>query len=340
MRTEEFNYELPKELIAQDPIEPRDASRLMIIHRDTGDIEHKIFRDIEQYLEPGDCLVVNNTKVIPARLKGQKAKTGGQVEIFLLAEVEKDLWEVLVRPGRRLPQGTEVIFGSGRLLARIEKRLTGGERLVSFHYDGDFNRLIDELGEVPLPPYITKPLDELDRYQTIYAEKRGSVAAPTAGLHFTPELMERLEKRGVIVVAVTLRVGIDTFRPVREEVVEDHKMHSELYSVTKATAAAIDETKKRGGRIVAVGTTSVRVLETAGETGRLVSGTANTRLFIYPGYKFKMVDALITNFHLPRSTLLMLVAAFGGRDLMLKAYHEAISNRYRFYSFGDAMFII
>lgn len=340
MRTEEFSYELPKELIAQDPVEPRDASRLMIIHRDTGDIEHKIFRDIEHYLEPGDCLVVNNTKVIPARLKGQKAKTGGQVEIFLLAEVEKDLWEVLVRPARRLPQGTEVIFGSGRLLARIEKRLTGGERLVSFHYDGDFNRLIDELGEVPLPPYIAKPLDELDRYQTIYAEKRGSVAAPTAGLHFTPELMERLEKHGVIVVAVTLRVGIDTFRPVREEVIEDHKMHSELYSVTKAAAAVIDEAKKRGGRIVAVGTTSVRVLETAGETGRLVSGTANTRLFIYPGYKFKMVDALITNFHLPRSTLLMLVAAFGGRDLILKAYHEAISNRYRFYSFGDAMFII
>ncbi len=340
MRTEEFDYELPKEFIAQDPIEPRDASRLMIIRRDTGSIEHKIFRDIGHYLESGDCLVINDTKVIPARLKGRKAKTGGQVEIFLLAEVEKNVWEALVKPGRRLPEGTEVIFDGGRLLARIEKRLAGGERLVSFHYDGDFNRIIDGLGEVPLPPYITKPLDKLDRYQTIYAEKRGSVAAPTAGLHFTPELMERLGRHGVVVVAVTLRVGIDTFRPVREEVVEDHKMHSELYSVTGDAASVINETKARGGRIVAVGTTSVRVLEAAGQNGKLIPGTDSTRLFIYPGYKFKIVDALVTNFHLPRSTLLMLVAAFGGKDLISKAYNEAISERYRFYSFGDAMFII
>jgi len=340
MRTEEFDYNLPKELIAQDPAEPRDSSRLMVIHRETGVIEDRIFRDIGQYLKPGDCLVVNNTKVIPARLKGEKAHTGGKVEIFLLSEIEEDLWEALVKPGRRLRPGTEVILGEGKLLAKIEKRLAGGERLVSFKYEGNFNEIIASLGEVPLPPYISKPLDEAERYQTVYAQEWGSVAAPTAGLHFTPELMKRLEEKGIVVVAVTLRVGMDTFRPVREEVIENHKMHSEFYGVSKEAAAVINEAKERGDRIIAVGTTSVRVLESAGRTGRLTPGAGSTRLFVYPGYKFKMVDAMITNFHLPRSTLLMLVSAFGGKELIFKAYEKAINERYRFYSFGDAMFII
>lgn len=340
MRTEEFDYNLPKELIAQDPVEPRDSSRLMVIYRETGIIEDRIFRDIGEYLKPGDCLVVNNTKVIPARLKGVKAKTGGRVEIFLLSEIEEDLWEALVKPGRRLRPGTEVIFGEGKLLAKIEKRLAGGERLVSFKYKGDFNEIIASIGEVPLPPYISKPLEEADRYQTVYAQEWGSVAAPTAGLHFTPELMRRLEAEGIVVVAVTLRVGMDTFRPVREEVVENHKMHSEFYSISEEAAAVINEAKGRGDRIIAVGTTSVRVLEAAGQTGRLMPGTGSTKLFIYPGYRFNTVDAMITNFHLPRSTLLMLVSAFGGKELIFKAYDRAIEERYRFYSFGDAMFII
>lgn len=340
MKTAEFDYELPKEFIAQDPVEPRDSSRLMIIRRDTGDIEHRIFRDIESYLVPGDCLVVNDTKVIPARLKGQKAHTGGAVEIFLLSEIEKDLWEALVKPGRRLGPGTEVVFGDGKLVARIEKRLAGGERLVAFHYEGDFNGVIEELGEMPLPPYITKPLDMRDRYQTIYARERGSVAAPTAGLHFTPELMQRLDSKGITTVAVNLRVGLDTFRPVREEVVEDHKMHSELYSVSDDVATVINETKGRGDRVIAVGTTSVRVLESAGKTGKVEAGTGDTRLFIYPGYDFKITDAMITNFHLPKSTLLMMVSAFGGKELIMKAYKEAIAQHYRFYSFGDAMLIV
>ncbi|NCO65738.1 MAG: tRNA preQ1(34) S-adenosylmethionine ribosyltransferase-isomerase QueA [Candidatus Aquicultor secundus] len=340
MKTAEFDYELPKEFIAQDPVEPRDSSRLMIVHRNTGEIEHRIFRDIESYLIPGDCLVINDTKVIPARLKGRKAHTGGSVEIFLLSEVEHNLWEALVRPGRRLSPGTEVVFGDGRLVARIEKRLAGGERLVAFHYEGDFNQVLEELGEVPLPPYITKPLDTRDRYQTIYARERGSVAAPTAGLHFTPELMRSLEKKGVTIVAVNLRVGLDTFRPVREEVVEDHKMHSEPYSVSSDVAAVINEAKGHGNRVIAVGTTSVRVLETAGKAGRVAAGTDSTKLFIYPGYDFKIIDAMITNFHLPNSTLLMMVAAFGGQGLIMKAYQEAIAEHYRFYSFGDAMFIV
>lgn len=340
MRTEEFDYALPKELIAQDPVKPRDSSRLMVIYRDSKRIEHRIFRDIEEYLEPGDCLVVNDTKVIPARLKGQKAHTGGQVEIFLLSEIEKNTWEALVKPGRRLGPGTEVIFGEGKLIAKIEKRMAGGERLVSFHYEGDFNEIIDELGEVPLPPYITKPLEQKDRYQTIYAQERGSVAAPTAGLHFTPELMNKLEGKGILAVAVTLRVGIDTFRPVREEVVEDHEMHSELYSITEDAAAVINEAKENGNKIVAVGTTSVRVLETVGKTGKVKPGTGSTKLFIYPGFKFNITDAMLTNFHLPKSTLLMMVTAFGGKELIMKAYETAIQERYRFYSFGDAMLIL
>ncbi|HEY3373936.1 MAG TPA: tRNA preQ1(34) S-adenosylmethionine ribosyltransferase-isomerase QueA [Candidatus Aquicultor sp.] len=340
MRTEEFDYDLPKELIAQDPVEPRDASRLMVVDRKTGLIEHKIFRDVQDYLRAGDCLVINNTRVIPARLKGEKAHTGGKVEIFLLAEVEKNLWEALVKPGRRLQPGAEVVFGDGRLIAKIEKRLAGGERLVSFSYEGDFDELIDELGNVPLPPYITKPLDTMDRYQTIYAQERGSVAAPTAGLHFTPQLMKRIDEQGITNVAVTLRVGIDTFRPVREEILEDHKMHSELYSVTPDAAAVINEAKQRGDRIVAVGTTSVRVLESAGRNGTLEAGTGSTSLFIYPGYEFRMVDTMITNFHLPKSTLLMMVAAFAGKDLIMKAYAEAVKERYRFFSFGDAMLIL
>ncbi|MBE0446582.1 MAG: tRNA preQ1(34) S-adenosylmethionine ribosyltransferase-isomerase QueA [Actinobacteria bacterium] len=340
MKTAEFDYKLPKELIAQDPVEPRDSSRLMIVYKKSGAIEHRIFRDIEEYLHPGDCLVINDTKVIPARLKGKKAVTGGQVEIFLLAEVDKDLWEALVKPGRRLRPGTQVIFSGGRLTAKIEKRLTGGERLVSFTYEGDFNSIIEGLGEVPLPPYIEKPLKRIDRYQTIYARDWGSVAAPTAGLHFTPELMLKLEKKGVIVTAVTLRVGIDTFRPVREENVEDHEMHSEIYSVSPDAAAVINEARERGNRVIAVGTTSVRVLETAGESGSVRPGTSSTKLFIYPGFKFNIIDAIVTNFHLPKSTLLIMITAFAGREVILKAYKEAIKEKYRFYSFGDAMMIL
>jgi len=340
MKTSEFDYQLPKELIAQDPVEPRDSSRLMVLYRKSGEIEHRIFRDVMEYLNPGDCLVINDTKVIPARLKGRKADTGGQVEIFLLAELEKDLWEALVRPGRRLRPGAKVIIGDGRLTATIEKRLAGGERLVSFSYEGDFNDIISELGEVPLPPYIEKPLGQIDRYQTIYARDWGSVAAPTAGLHFTPELMLKLKDKGVIVTAVTLRVGIDTFRPVREENVEEHKMHSEAYSVSPDVANVINEIKEKGNRVIAVGTTSVRVLETAGISGKVKPGISNTNLFIYPGFEFKVVDAIITNFHLPKSTLLMMISAFAGKETILKAYDEAVKEKYRFYSFGDAMLIL
>lgn len=340
MKTAEFDYALPKELIAQEPVEPRDSSRLMVVHRDSGLIEHRRFFEVGEFLRAGDCLIVNDTRVIPARLKGEKARTGGKVEIFLLAEVEKGLWEALVRPGRRLQPGAEVILGDGRLRARIEKRLAGGERLVSFDHDGDLDELIDVLGEIPLPPYITKPLDERERYQTIYAKERGSVAAPTAGLHFTPALLESLTQKGVKTASVTLRVGLDTFRPVREEDIEKHEMHSEFFSVTEEAAEIVNQTKEQGGRIVGVGTTSVRVLESAGQDGELHAGTGSTQLFIYPGYRFKMVDIMLTNFHLPRSTLLMLVAAFAGRDLIMRAYKQAVEERYRFYSFGDAMLII
>lgn len=339
MRTSEFDYYLPQELIAQEPVEPRDSSRLLVIDRAGGRLEHKTFRDMVDYVEAGDCLVVNDTKVIPARLKGEKAGTGGRAEIFLLHDTGDGLWEALVKPGRRLAPGAKVSVAGGLITATIVKRLPGGERLVSLEYEGDFDEVLAQAGEVPLPPYIEKPIETIERYQTVYANRLGSVAAPTAGLHFTPELLGTLEAKGVKIAAVTLRVGLDTFRPVREDEVEAHEMHSEFYSVTAEAATVVNETKAAGGRVIAVGTTSVRVLESAGATGKLVEGSGDTRLFIYPGYEFNMVDAMITNFHLPKSTLLMLVSAFAGKDLIAEAYREAVAGRYRFYSFGDAMLI-
>lgn len=339
MRTLDFNYDLPQELIAQEPVEPRDSSRLLVIDRTAGRLEHKTFRDIVDYIEAGDCLVVNDTKVIPARLKGEKAGTDGKAEIFLLHDTGGGLWEALVKPGRRLAPGARVVIAGGLIVATIVKRLPGGERLISLEYEGDLMEVLAQAGEVPLPPYIEKPIATIERYQTVYANRLGSVAAPTAGLHFTPELLNALEVKGVKVAAVTLRVGLDTFRPVREDEIEAHEMHSEFYSVTAEAAEVVNETKAAGKRVVAVGTTSVRVLESAGATGELVEGSGDTRLFIYPGYNFNMVDAMITNFHLPKSTLLMLVSAFASKDLMEQAYREAVAERYRFYSFGDAMFI-
>ncbi|MBS3908186.1 MAG: tRNA preQ1(34) S-adenosylmethionine ribosyltransferase-isomerase QueA [Actinobacteria bacterium] len=339
MRTSDFDYGLPPELIAQEPAEPRDSSRLLVIDRVGGRLEHKTFRDIADYVEAGDCLVVNDTKVIPARLKGEKAGTGGKAEIFLLHDTGDGLWEALVKPGRRLAPGAKVSVAGGLIEATVVKRLPGGERLVSLEYEGDFEDVLAQAGEVPLPPYIEKPIETIERYQTVYANRPGSVAAPTAGLHFTPELLGALAEKGVKVAAVTLRVGLDTFRPVREDEVEAHEMHSEFYSVMAEAAEVVNETKAAGKRVIAVGTTSVRVLESAGATGALVAGSGDTRLFIYPGYNFNMVDAMITNFHLPKSTLLMLVSAFAGKDLMAEAYREAVAERYRFYSFGDAMLI-
>ncbi|MDI6816169.1 MAG: tRNA preQ1(34) S-adenosylmethionine ribosyltransferase-isomerase QueA [Actinomycetota bacterium] len=340
MKTAEFDYYLPQELIAQEPVEPRDASRLLVIDRTGGRFEHKTFRDIVDYVEAGDCLVVNDTKVIPARLKGVKAGTGGKAEIFLLHDTGENLWEALVKPGRRLAPGSKVVIAGGLIVATIVKRLPGGERLVALEYEGDLTEVLAIAGEVPLPPYIEQPIETIDRYQTVYANRPDSVAAPTAGLHFTPELLGMLEAKGVKVAAVTLRVGLDTFRPVRADEVETHEMHSEFYSVTAEAAEVVNETKAAGKRIIAVGTTSVRVLESAGAAGRLAEGSGDTKLFIYPGYEFNMVDAMITNFHLPKSTLLMLVSAFAGKDLMADAYREAVAERYRFYSFGDAMLVI
>jgi S-adenosylmethionine:tRNA ribosyltransferase-isomerase len=342
MRTDDFNYELPQELIAQAPVEPRDSSRLMVVHRDSGEIEHRRFTDIVDYIGAGDCLVINNTKVIPARLKGEKIGTGAKVEIFLLEQVEGNCWEALVRPGRRLHPGTQVSIGDGLITATIEKHLDGGERIVSFDCEGEFTDAIDKAGEMPLPPYITRKLAENEgqRYQTVYAENKGSVAAPTAGLHFTPELITRVSEKGIRFAPVTLRVGLDTFRPVKTDRIEEHHMHSELYSVSRESAEIINGAKTAGKRIIAVGTTSVRVLETTGQSGKAVPGVGETDIFIYPGYKFKITDRIITNFHLPKSTLIMMISAFGGKELVFKAYKEAIRERYRFYSFGDAMILI
>ena len=339
MKTSEFDYFMPQELIAQEPVEPRDSSRLLVIDRAGVRLEHKAFRDMVDYVEAGDCLVVNDTKVIPARLKGEKAGTGGKAEIFLLHDTGDGLWEALVKPGRRLATGAKVVIAGGLITATIVKRLPGGERLVSLEYEGDLTEVLAQAGEVPLPPYIEKPIKTMERYQTVYANRLGSVAAPTAGLHFTQELLSSLRAKGVEIAAVTLRVGLDTFRPVRADEIEAHEMHSEFFSVTAEAAQVVNETKAAGRRVIAVGTTSVRVLESAGASGELVAGSGDTRLFIYPGYNFKMVDAMITNFHLPKSTLLMLVSAFAGKDLMERAYREAVAERYRFYSFGDAMYI-
>ena len=340
MKITEFDYELPENLIAQVPIEKRDESRLMVLDRKNKTIEHKIFKDIIDYLEPGDCLVRNNTKVIPARIYGKK-ETGAKVEFLLLNNIEGDIWETIVRPGNKLHAGTKVIFGDGILTAEIIETMPGGTRKVNFSYNGIFNEILDKIGLMPLPPYIHEDLKDNDRYQTVYAKYEGSAAAPTAGLHFTPELLKKIEENGVKIANVTLHVGIGTFRPVKEENVEDHEMHVEHFYIKQEDVEKINETKKNGKRVIAVGTTSCRVLETiASEDNGMVKETeGDTNIFIYPGYKFKCIDGLITNFHLPKSTLLMLVSALAGKDYTLKAYNEAVKEKYKFFSFGDAMFI-
>ena len=340
MKVTDFNYNLPEELIAQVPIEKRDESRLMVLDKEKKTIEHKVFKDILDYLEPGDCLVRNNTKVIPARLYGKKA-TGAKIEFLLLNRIEGDIWECIVRPGHKLKPGTEVEFGDGILKAKVLDVMEGGTRKVEFKYEGIFNEILDKIGLMPLPPYIHESLKDKDRYQTVYARYEGSAAAPTAGLHFTPELFEKLKQKGVEVANVTLHVGIGTFRPVKVENVEEHHMHSEHFYIKQEDADKINNAKKNGKRVIAVGTTSCRVLETiADENGMVKPTEGDTQIFIYPGYKYKCLDGLVTNFHLPESTLIMLVSALAGRDYIMKAYNEAVKERYRFFSFGDAMLIL
>ncbi len=340
MKTSDFNYELPKELIAQDPLVDRSSSRLLLLDKKTGELSHKHFSDIIDYLNPGDCLVLNNTKVIPARLLGVKPDTGAAIEVFLLKRLSDNEWETLVRPGKKLREGARVSFGDGLLTGQIKKQLPDGNRIVSFEYDGIFEEILDKLGEMPLPPYITHKLKDKDRYQTVYAKYEGSAAAPTAGLHFTKDLLKEIEDKGVKIAYVTLHVGLGTFRPVKVENVLEHHMHTEFYQITKEAAETINSTKDKGGRVICVGTTSCRTVESAADDeGRLKACSGNTDIFIYPGYKFKVLDGLITNFHLPESTLVMLVSALAGRENVLNAYQDAIDNRYRFFSFGDAMYI-
>ena len=340
MKLEEFNYNLPEELIAQVPIAKRDESKLMVLNRENKTIEHKTFKEIIDYLKPGDCLVRNNTKVIPARLYGKK-ETGANVEFVLLKQLEGDIWESIVRPGNKLKPGTNVEFGEGLLKATILDIMEDGTRKVEFKYDGIFNEILDKIGLMPLPPYIHESLKEKDRYQTVYAKYDGSAAAPTAGLHFTPELLKKIEEKGIKIANVTLHVGIGTFRPVKEENIEEHKMHTEHFYIKQEDVEKINQTKKAGGRVIAIGTTSCRVLETIAseETGLIKATEGDTGIYIYPGYEFKCIDGLITNFHLPKSTLLMLVSALAGREFVLDAYNEAVKEKYRFFSFGDAMFI-
>lgn len=339
MKVTDFDYELPEELIAQTPIEKRDESRLMVLDRKEQTIEHKHFKDVIDYLEPGDVLVRNNTKVIPARLYGKK-ETGAKVEFLLLNNMEKDIWECIVRPGNKLHVGAKVIFGDGILKAEVLDTMPGGTRKVKFHYEGIFNEILDKIGLMPLPPYIHESLKEKDRYQTVYAKYDGSAAAPTAGLHFTPELLKKIEKKGIDIANVTLHVGIGTFRPVKEDTVEAHQMHSEHFYIKEEDCEKINKAKKSGHRVIAVGTTSCRVLETIADDNGYVKPTeGDTQIFIYPGYKFRCLDALITNFHLPQSTLVMLVSALAGKDYIMKAYKEAVEQKYRFFSFGDAMLI-
>ena len=340
MNVKDFDYDLPEELIAQDPLEDRSSSRLMVLDRKTGEVEHKIFRDILDYLNPGDCLVLNNTKVIPARLYGAKEGTNAKIEILLLKRKENDIWETLVKPGKKAKIGTRIIFGEGLLVGEIIDVVEEGNRLIQFHYEGIFEEILDQLGQMPLPPYITHQLQDKNRYQTVYAKYDGSAAAPTAGLHFTKELLEAVKAKGVDIAEVTLHVGLGTFRPVKVDNVLDHHMHSEFYMVSQEAADIINATKDRGGRVISVGTTSTRTLESAAdENGRLHETSGWTEIFIYPGYEFKAIDALITNFHLPQSTLVMLVSALAGREHVLAAYETAVKERYRFFSFGDAMFI-
>lgn len=364
MEVRDFYYELPKELIAQDPLEDRSSSRLLVLHKETGELEHRSFRDIAEYLSPGDCLVLNNTKVIPARLFGEREGTKGKVEILLLKRKEKDVWETLVKPGKKARPGERILFGGGLLTGEVLEIAEEGNRLIQFTYQGIFEEVLDQLGQMPLPPYITHQLQDKNRYQTVYAKYDGSAAAPTAGLHFTPELLEEIRQKGVSIAEVTLHVGLGTFRPVKAEQVEEHHMHSEFYQIDEEAARLINETRQRGGRVICVGTTSCRTIESAAqrllkdkspaqeadgtppdkspvqEADVLQAGSGWTDIFIYPGYQFLVLDALITNFHLPESTLVMLVSALAGRDQVMHAYETAVRERYRFFSFGDAMLIL
>lgn len=341
MKTSDFFYDLPEELIAQDPLEDRTASRLLVLNRETGAVEHKIFSDVIDYLTEGDCLVINNTRVIPARLIGEKEGTGGKVEVLLLKRRANDVWETLVKPGKKLRPGAKITFGDGRLRAEVLEVVEEGNRLVKFCYEGIFEEILDSLGEMPLPPYITHKLEDKEMYQTVYAKFDGSAAAPTAGLHFTKELLNKIEEKGIKIASITLHVGLGTFRPVKVDDVNNHHMHTEWYEVNAEAADIINETKRNGGRVICVGTTSCRTIESvADENGYMKAKTGETDIFIYPGYKFKVMDGLITNFHLPESTLVMLVSAFAGKENVLAAYETAVKERYRFFSFGDAMILI
>ena len=340
MDVKDFYYDLPQELIAQDPLEDRSSSRLMVLDKITGEVEHRHFKDITEYLRTGDCLVINNTKVIPARLYGVKDGTEAKIEILLLKRKENDIWETLVKPGKKCKIGTKIVFGEGILTGEVVDIVEEGNRLIQFHYEGIFEEILDRLGQMPLPPYITHQLQDKNRYQTVYAKYDGSAAAPTAGLHFTPELLQQVRDMGVEIAEVTLHVGLGTFRPVKETDVLKHHMHSEFYKIEQSEADKINKAKKEGHRVIAVGTTSTRTLESAAdENGFLTEKSGWTEIFIYPGYQFKVIDSLITNFHLPESTLVMLVSALAGREHVLAAYEEAVNEKYRFFSFGDAMFI-
>ena len=340
MKTSDFYYDLPQELIAQDPLEDRSASRLMTLDKVTGKTEHHIFKEIINYLTPDDCLVLNNTKVIPARLYGSRVGTDAKIEVLLLKRKEDNVWETLVKPGKKCRPGTQISFGDGLLMGEVTDVVEDGNRLIRFTYEGIFEEILDQLGQMPLPPYITHQLKDKNRYQTVYAKYDGSAAAPTAGLHFTPQLLEQIREKGVKIAEVTLHVGLGTFRPVKVDDVTQHHMHSEFYMIQEEAARLINDTRKNGGRIISVGTTSCRTLESAAdENGMLRPGSGWTDIFIYPGYQFKVVDALITNFHLPESTLVMLVSALAGKEHILAAYEEAVKEKYRFFSFGDAMFI-
>lgn len=340
MKKEDFYFELPQELIAQDPLEDRSGSRLLVLDKESGEIEHRTFRDIKEYLEPGDCLVINDTKVIPARLIGSKVGTNAKIEILLLKRKENDIWETLVKPGKKAKPGTKINFGEGLLIGEVLDVVDEGNRLIQFSYEGIFEEILDQLGQMPLPPYITHQLEDKNRYQTVYAKHSGSAAAPTAGLHFTPELLEEIKESGVEIAHVTLHVGLGTFRPVKVENIQEHHMHSEFYRIEASEAEKINRAKREGHRVICVGTTSCRTVESAAKPdGTLSECSGWTEIFIYPGYRFKVLDCLLTNFHLPESTLIMLVSALAGREHVLHAYEEAVKERYRFFSFGDAMLI-
>lgn len=341
MKTSDFYYNLPDELIAQTPLDDRTSSKLLVLGKESGEISHRHFYDIKEYLKPGDCLVINDTRVIPARLIGEKVGTGAKIEFLLLTRKSEKEWEVILKPGKKCKPGVKVSFGGGKLIAEIKETVNDGNRIVSFEYEGLFENVLDELGEMPLPPYITEKLEDRERYQTVYSKHSGSAAAPTAGLHFTEKLLDDIKSMGVNIAKVTLHVGLGTFRPVKVDDVENHKMHSEFYNITQENADIINTAKETGGRVISVGTTSTRVLETVASSEGLVSSASGwTDIFIYPPYKFKCADALITNFHLPESTLLMLVSAFSTKENIMKAYEEAVKQRYRFFSFGDAMLIV